>query len=283
MYTPQMVSSLVVARLLNWKAVLIVPDLVDYMRTEKFGRIENLLRKVNSAIAYALAARFDGFVLFTKGMRDKLRISGKPSIVVEGCIDADKYLDDTPRSPRIVDKPYFMYSGALRSRYGIKVLIEAFKMLEDFDCRLVITGSGPDAGYLEEVSSKNPRIMYAGLLSTPEDVKKLQMQAIALINPRQGGEEYTHYCYPSKNMEYMASGRPTVVCSMNGIPEEYSRYLKVVKEDGASALAAMMKAILMEPEMELAAFGANAREFVLQNKNHIEQGKKIYDFGSSLF
>ena len=52
---------------------------------------------------------------------------------------------------------------------------------------------------------KDKRIIYWGVVEQ-KHVFEMQQQATLLVNPRKGHEEYTKYSFPSKTMEYMASG-----------------------------------------------------------------------------
>ena len=43
-------------------------------------------------------------------------------------------------------------------------------------------------------------------------------QSLWPVNPRQNNEEFTKYSFPSKTMEYLASGVPVVAYKLDGIP-----------------------------------------------------------------
>ena len=104
-----------------------------------------------------------------------------------------------------------------------------------------------------------------------------QQKSTILINPRTNNEEYTKYSFPSKNLEYLLSGRPTVAYMLDGMPEEYKNYFIIPEDDSADSLAKTISNILIMSDEEQEIIGKKARDFVLNNKNYIIQSKKIID------
>ena len=123
-------------------------------------------------------------------------------------------------------------------------------------------------------AASDSRITYYGTLRN-SDVLVLQRSATVLINPRSGKHEFTRFSFPSKNLEYMTSGRPVVLCRMEGIPTEYFDHVYVVEGDTSTALHSALRHVLGLPEQELAAVGIRARDFVYSQKNYIVQGEKV--------
>ena len=60
--------------------------------------------------------------------------------------------------------------------------------------------------------------------------------ATLLINPRFSNEEYTKYSFPSKNMEYMASGTPILTTKLPGMPKEYYEYIYLFEEESIEGM-----------------------------------------------
>ena len=106
----------------------------------------------------------------------------------------------------------------------------------------------------------------------------MQQRAAVLVNPRQNNEEFTKYSFPSKTMEYLASGVPVVAYKLDGIPDEYDSYLNYVPDNSVEALTKTIQSICdMSPE-ERKDKGERARKFVLNEKNAEKQAKRILDF-----
>lgn len=67
------------------------------------------------------------------------------------------------------------------------------------------------------MATKDRRIQYLG--SIPHDeILQLQRTASLLVNPRTPEGIYTKYSFPSKTMEYLASGTPTLYMNCQEFP-----------------------------------------------------------------
>ena len=97
------------------------------------------------------------------------------------------------------------------------------------------------------------------------------------MNPRSNEGEYTKYSFPSKTMDYLASGIPVVMYKLDGIPEEYDPYLYYIKGNSSEDIKNALVSILEKSWEERVEIGAAGREFVLNNKNAKHQAKKILD------
>ena len=103
------------------------------------------------------------------------------------------------------------------------------------------------------------------------------MEATLLVNPRPTDEEYVKYSFPSKTMEYMASGTPVLTTVLPGMPKEYHPYVYLLEDETAEGIAKKLKLVMAESDEVLFHKGQRAREFVLEQKNNVIQGKKILD------
>lgn len=104
----------------------------------------------------------------------------------------------------------------------------------------------------------------------------MQREVSLLVNPRQNTEAFTKYSFPSKTMEYLASGTPVLMYKLDGIPDEYDAYLNYVDGDGVESLTAAMSQMLGHdayPGCEEKA--RNGQRFILREKNAAVQAGKI--------
>lgn len=109
-------------------------------------------------------------------------------------------------------------------------------------------------------------------------VFEMQQQATLLVNPRKGHEEYTKYSFPSKTMEYMASGTPTIMYKLPGLPIEYEEYLVLLPDNSQETLTAILKQWGSKTQAELYEFGEKAKRFILENKNSEIQASRLMNF-----
>lgn len=260
-----------------YKSCLIVPDLPEFMSGNT-----NLFylwgKKIDGWLIRMGLKNIDSYVLFSPYMKEKLPINNKPWGQVEGI-----FCDDTEIG--IIKKEYayktILYTGTLDPRYGILDLLEAFNLIKNSDYRLQICGGGGALTNIEEYQKKDHRIAYLGLLSKKE-VRILQKKATLLINPRHSMDEYTKYSFPSKTMEYMASGTPTLMSPLASIPDEYRPHLYFFEDESVEGIKNKMIEICEKPQSELEAFGRAASEFILNQKNEKMQAKKIVNLISSI-
>lgn len=260
------------------KVILIVPDLPKYMGG-KSNRIMDFLRDKNEKILSSLYQKVDGYVLLSKYMADYLKIESKWT-VVEGIFNnvSDDILMDKIQNREV--KSIF-YSGTLARRYGILNLVKAFTQLSNPQYRLVICGDGDSVDKMREYIKQDSRIIYKGQLPR-EDVLKLQRKATLLVNPRTPEGGFTKYSFPSKTMEYLASGVPTLLYKLPGIPDEYYQYCYSLEDISINILSEKIEEILAKDECELKEMGERARNFILKEKNPIVQCKKIVNLINSL-
>ena len=170
-------------------------------------------------------------------------------------------------------KRTILYAGTLMEKYGIKNLVDGFIEANLLDTQLVIYGNGPYAERIRELEARYD-IHYKGLAST-EVVVEEEKKATLLVNPRPTHEEYTKYSFPSKNMEYMATGTPILTTQLPGIPKEYKDYVYYFEGERVSEFAKSLKAVMAHTDSELQEMGSKAKHFVLSGKNNYIQGNRI--------
>lgn len=252
------------------KIVQIVPDLPEYMESNK-SLLRNVLECLNDKILQRCYGFIDGYVLLSEYMSEKLPILDKPQIVVEGIYQKNEFVSSSQQN---IEGKYILYTGTLSKRYGILNLVNAFALIKDIDCKLVICGDGDTKEEIIEASSKDNRIKYLGQVSQAAS-RSLQKKASLLVNPRTSEGDYTKYSFPSKTMEYLGTGIPTLIYRLPGIPDEYYEYCFSLSELGVIPLANKIKKIMeMNPE-DLARIGQNARKFILREKTPMKQVGKI--------
>lgn len=271
------------ARLLKRKypkavALVMITDLAQFMRDSP-GFVYRILKAYEKNLCdKCMKESIDGYVLLSEHMKEHLPIENKPYIVVEGIFHPEEYTISVSKK---ANEKVIMYSGNLDSRYGLLDLLYAFKMIEDDNYRLWICGVGNTDNDFKEASIKDSRVVYMGALHRSK-VLELQKQATLLVNPRHSNENYTKYSFPSKTMEFMASGTPTLMSPLMSLPAEYKEHVYLFDDESASGMARAMQNICNKPKEELNRFGCNASEFILKNKTANIQCKRIVDFALSL-
>ena len=254
------------------KTCLIVPDLPEYMSENK-NKIYRLLKSIDKKIILKSLCSIDSYVLLSPYMSERLPIGNKPWMVMEGIYNINNNIPDVPKE----SYKTILYTGNLGKRYGILDLLEAFKKIESPDYRLWFCGNGDGLAEIVKSQKTDQRIEYFGILSTNETMK-LQKKATILVNPRHSYEEYVKYSFPSKTMEYLASGTPTLMNKLPCLPKEYEPYIYFFEDESIEGMKNKMIEICEKSQDELNDFGKNAAEFIYTQKNEIAQTKRIIEF-----
>lgn len=219
---------------------------------------------------------FDKYILLTEQMNKVVNPRNKPYMIMEGLCDESlmsaPVLDIPKASPRVV-----LYAGGIHERYGLKMLAEAFVKANVEDAILVYYGNGPYVESYKELCKIHPNLQYGGVASNGEILNE-EYKATLLVNPRFSTEEFTQYSFPSKNMEYMASGTPVLTTKLPGMPTEYYSYVYLFLDETIDGYAKTIKRIMSKSSRDLEEIGLSARRFVLFNKNNNVQGKRIIEF-----
>ena len=112
--------------------------------------------------------------------------------------------------------------------------------LPDDKFRLIICGAGDCDDYIREQAKKDPRIEAKGQV-LPQLAKEIISGANVLANPRQNDDVYTRYSFPSKNLEYLATGNAVVYYLLDGMKPEYETFAYVPKDNSIEALSVALE------------------------------------------
>lgn len=264
-------GAVIVSKILGIKSIGIITDLPDFLSDKGKNSFNNMIIKM-----------FNNYVLLTDEMNnyivDNITHKNKPYIVIEGSVDYT-ILNETTYEK--YEKKVCMYTGTLAKIYGIEYLVKGFIKANVLNSELHIYGDGDFKNELIDLCKKNSNIKYFGTKPN-EYIVEEQKKATLLINPRPSNEEFTKYSFPSKNLEYMASGTPLLATDLPGIPDEYKRYEYIIENENIDGIANMFRYVLNLTDAELRKKGKMAQEFVLGTKNNIIQTKKIMEWLNNL-
>ena len=261
----------------------IVTDVPGLMLGTRNGR-QPLLTRLVSQYAETRCrknlGKYDGYLLLTEAMNPVVNTNHKPYLVIEG--HADSKMTEVTNTLADKQQPKVaMYAGGIHKEYGIGCMVDAFRNGNFSNWQLHIYGDGNYREELEQIAAQDGRIQYFGAQSNALVVQK-QLTASVLINPRLTNEEYVKYSFPSKTMECMASGTPLLTTKLPGMPKEYEPYVYLITEETEAGMQAAMEAVFTQTAESLHQKGAEAKAFVLKEKNNICQAKKFMDFLAQL-
>ena len=246
------------------KIIQIVPDLPQFMSSEV-----GILRTINNYYLGRLYKFIDGWVLLSEQMKELLPVNCNYT-VVEG-IYSD-IVEAKERRNKSIFKIF--YAGTLARRYGVLNLVNAIHQLVNENIELNICGDGDSRDEIEALQNIDKRIVYRGQMSRKE-VLNLLHNSDLLVNPRTPEGDFTKYSFPSKTMEYLASGVPTLMYKLPGIPNEYYDYCYTIEELGVDKLSCKIQEIYDTDINIRKKIGENAKKFILEKKNPQVQVQKI--------
>lgn len=227
------------------KIFLIVPDLPQYMNLNEHITLLYRIGKHFDIRRFNKLNRYvDAYMLLTEYMKQKLCIGEKPYIVIEGIVNEEDFITDNKEgsSEKEKDFKYIVYTGKMNEKFGVRDLVDAFMMIESKECRLILCGNGDCDEYIKKSSAIDLRIQPLGQVSS-EESHKWQKKADVLINPRPNEDEYVKYSFPSKNIEYLMTGKPVVAYLLDGMPSEYESFMFCI-EDSRNHVEDIRKAIV---------------------------------------
>lgn len=248
----------------------IVLDLPQYF-DDNISKLNVVDSSIMAKKIYSVVPQIDSYVLLTQEMKFALNIGNRPCMLMEGIYQPQ----DIPNVKK--ELKTILYTGKLDARFGIRDLLHAFTAIPDPDFTLWICGDGLDREYVESYSRQDKRVKYWGLVKQQEAFI-MQKKATLLVNPRKGDAEYTKFSFPSKTLEYMASGTPTIMYKLPGLPKEYEEHLVLLADKSIESLTKTLLEWGTKSLLDLNDFGNSARNFILENKTSSVQIKRFVEF-----
>lgn len=192
--------------------------LADY--TEPAGRV-GLKNKVYANLQMHTVRQFEKVVILSKRSENILK-SKQKVYCMEGGISEEVY-SFFGEMTEVHTPVRLNYSGLLHPVMGVDLLLEAFRNVKQPDVRLYISGKGPLKDKVIQASKEDARIIYTGFLSYETYLQQLK-DADILINPRNMKLKDNDNNFPSKIMEYLATGKMIVSTKFYG----YERFPKEI-------------------------------------------------------
>lgn len=260
-------GALFASKIKGIKAIGIVTDLPDYLF---------VIGKMHARLANRNIRLCNSYILLTEQMNTIVNPGNKKLyLVMEGHVPLQK-TNQVSKTEKYKENVCF-YAGILDVRYGVEELVQGFLLADLENSRLDLYGEGSYKEELVKLTEIHANICYKGVKKNREIVEEEKKVAL-LINPRPSKEEFVKYSFPSKILEYMVSGTPTLTTCLPGMPEEYKKYVYQIEEESAEGISKMIKAIFFKTEKERIAFGKRAKDFVETYKSEDAQASKVEKF-----
>lgn len=270
-HSPFLLYARAVRRCLGTPVVAILTDPPGVVLPSD-GALARVLKRLDTGLVRTLLGGFDGVVALTDRLASHLA-PAVPSLRMEGIVDA--LPDDPPRERPDVAR--LLYAGGLSSAYGVDRMVEAVQAMRRADVRLSCFGRGDLASWVSRVSDGDPRIE-APRFASREEVRREYQRASVLVQPRPVEQDFVPLSFPSKLLEYLASGTPVVSTRLPNIPAEYEEHVYWADDDSAEGLRRALERVLATPWDERQDRAARAREFIWATRGFQAQGSRMDEF-----
>lgn len=271
-HTPLLGFALALKRRLGAKVVAVLTDPPGVI-LENDRLLVRVLRLVDIHGVKRLVRRFDSVVTLTEALAE-VYAPGVPSLLFPGF--APKYPKRSRhRGPS--DSFTVGYAGGHSEEYGAADLVRAFVKISDPRMRLEMFGGGPLTPWIRGQAQLDPRIRVHDFVERTELLSSLQ-QCDLLVNPRRLDSQAAAYSFPSKLLEYMALGVPTMSTPLPSIPPDLLRHLIITSADGEDAIGLKIIETAEQSQDALANFAASGQFYVGQTFSPVALGTQLRDF-----
>jgi len=118
-------------------------------------------------------------------------------------------------------------------------------------------------------------IKFMGYLPIKDLRMKLKV-AHLLINPRPVELDFNRFSFPSKLIEYMASGTPVITTNLPNIPKLLLDTLYFFEKDDMEGIQKGLYQFLNSDQLQSKIKGENAKRIIEENYSHLIVGEKIF-------
>ncbi len=222
--------------------------------------------------------RMDGVVAVTDAMiRDFA--PQRPHLIMEGGLPPRNLEEVTvPAAPGDRQRPFtVLIAGSLDEFNGIRIAVEALRLVPDPETCLVIAGDGPLRDFVLAAAQADQRIRYMGFLSH-DAVLRLYGEVDLLLNLRITRNIRTPYFFPGKLLEYLSSGTPVLSTDCSHVRRAYLEMLYLTSGEDAQEIAADFRRMAALPAADRVAVARKAREWMMGHMTWNHQGRRLAKF-----
>lgn len=252
------------------KICMVVPDLPQYMDlSESLSPIYKFLKSIDLKQFAKENKTVDSYILLTEQMADALNVGDRPYRVVEGIYEATNGV-----SNKRVGIKTIVYTGKLNLAFGATNLVKAFHSIQNANIRLVICGSGEAKNEIAQIAAKDSRIDFKGQV-TSDEARKCILDGDILVNPRPNDSIYTKYSFPSKIIDYLATGNPVIAFELDGMPKIYKDFIYYIPENNIESIAKTIQRVINADPKEIQVRTNKALQYINYKLSREEVAKSI--------
>lgn len=251
---------------------------VDLPRLEKSRSFKHFLLNCYNKYYFAAGHRslrgFDGLIGVNSNVKKALGLSIPFHKMFIGIDNAN----ECPINSVSLEKPYKVaFAGTFIDYNGIEELMQAVVSLDAEKYELHIFGYGPLCHKVEEYAEKFDNIQFHGQIPNSEMLPRLSQMDI-LVNPRVVNVDISDYTFPSKIVEYLATGKAVISTRFSAMPQEYENFAFIIDQATPEAIAQKLEEISNMSCDELSERCLASQAFIKDNHSYDKIAKEIIDF-----
>jgi glycosyltransferase involved in cell wall biosynthesis len=272
-HSPFLVFAALIMVARKTRIVAIVTDPPGVVLSED-GFLVRLFKSLDRRIVRGLLNRFTGVICLSPALRREWVKSATPALVLEGFLAPDI---ETFRLGEPAPYPKVVYAGGLHAEYGARRLLESATLLRTPGAKVHFFGTGDLDNAIRDVAATSDKVVGPSLVGRQELFREYQSTWL-LVQPRPTATTTGEQSFPSKLLEYMATGVPTASTRLPGIPSDYEGYYLPLSDRDGQQMAREIDEYLQQVEQTQREFGHRARQFILSTRSSHNQGLRLRRF-----
>ncbi len=261
----QTLPILFLKRIVGFRLIVEIEELYS---SKRFGYFKNKLNKFTEKNGMKIA---DKFIVVNSYIKSIIH-TDKQVLINRGYLT--KKIDTTSFSIES-RKIRILYSGRLDYDGGIEILLKAIENI-NFNCELVITGSGPLKIFVENYNVSNPQVkmIYLGFVGNKEYSDILKKSDVC-INPIRINNRFDKASFPSKVLTYLANGNLVVSSyfyAIDDLPDSLKENILIFKDNNPIELAKALnesKQMILENNFNKTQCQLNTYRFFKNQTNEL--------------
>lgn len=218
--------------------------------------------KLYEYIAKHYIPKIDGRIIINEKIIDYYA-PGKDYLLIDGGVNNAVVNRLFPLKLSSTNDYVFVCAGMLWDQNGTRLILDAMKLIKAHNIRILFAGRGNDVPLIEQASKNDARIIYLGMLSM-DQLFGVYENADVLLNLRI--EEKRDFHFPSKLLEYMATGKTVVSTPIAHAERDYGDYIEILRDVTGKGLASLILKISKTPKDLLLEKGRCTRNFIVSKR-----------------
>jgi len=219
--------------------------------------------------------KFDYAICLSSSFLSKFRLN--KSLIIPGIVNSSlNFFQEKAKENKKGDL-VVLFAGGLNLQNGVDLLLNSIEFISYQNISLKFLGRGELLPDIVKASERDNRVEYIGVKFGDELVREL-MKADVLINPRPIDKEYTKTSFPSKLIEYMSTGTPTLTTRLESIPNEIKDCFFYIDFPTPQSIASAIQNLYDLDQSQRIIIGQRAKEKALSLYSETVAGEKIYNF-----